>query len=151
MGLMYAAVFEEVSVSAIQDLFQIAAPSTGSVIVHGCYISQSASETSEQLPILVHRGSTDGSGGTTLTPSPLQVGGAAAESTVEANNTTQSTEGAFVHAEGFNVLNGWIWMPTPETRPTLSPSGRLVVELQVAPTAALTMNGVLLFEEVGGA
>ena len=151
MGLMYAAVFEEVAVSAIQDLFEIVAPATGSVIIHGCYISQSVSETSEQLPILVHRASTSGSGGSTPTPSPLQVGGAAAESTVEANNTTQGTEGAFIHAESFNVLNGWVWMPTPECRPVLSPSGRLVIELQTAPAAALTMNGVLLFEEVGGA
>lgn len=151
MGLMYAAVFEQVSVAAIQDLFEIVAPSTASVVIHGCYISQSASETSEQLPILVHRASTSGSGGSTPTPSPLQVGGAAAESTVEANNTTQGTEGTFIHAEGFNVLNGWMWMPTPECRPVLSPTGRLVIELQVAPSAALTMNGVLLFEEIGGA
>lgn len=150
MGNMYAAVFEQVSVSAIQDLFEIVAPSDAAVIIHGCYISQSASETSEQLPILVHRASTSGSAGSTPTPSPLEVGAPAAGSTVEANNTTQGTEGTFIHAEGFNVLNGWMWMPTPECRPVLSPIGRLVVELQVAPAAALTMNGVLLFEEIGG-
>lgn len=151
MGRMYAVVFEQVAVSAVVDFFQLTAASTCSVIIHACYISQAVSETSEQLPILVHRGSTDGSGGASPTPSPLEEGDAAAESAAETNNTSQSTEGVFIHAETFNVLNGWIWRPTPECRPVLSPSGRLVVELQTAPAAELTMNGVLLFEEIGGA
>jgi hypothetical protein len=42
-----------------------------------------------------------------------------------------------------------IWW-TPETRPVLSPSGRLIVELQTTPADALTMSGTLYFEEIGG-
>lgn len=150
---MYAAVFEKVAVSAVQDLFEIVAPSDAVVIIHGWSIGQSSDagdSESEQLNILVHRGSTSGSGGTTVTPSPMQVGDAAFGGTVEANNTTQGTEGAFIDARTFNVMAGIEVIYTPETRPTLSPSGRLIIELQDAPGDALTMNGSVFFEEIGG-
>jgi len=150
MGRMYSAVFEEVSVSAAQDLFEINAPSDASVVVHGCEISQSSDTDSEMLNILIHRASASGSGGSSVTASPLEVGDAAFGGTVEANNTSGGTEGTKIHAACFNVLNGWLWMPTPECRPVISPSGRLVIELQTAPGDALTMSGTVYFEEVGG-
>lgn len=150
MGRMYSATFEEVAVSAVQDLFEINAPSDAIVVVHGFEISQSSDTDSEQLNLLVHRGSTSGSGGSTPTVVPLAVGDTGAGVTVEANNTSQSTEGAFIHSAAFNVLNGYLWMPTPETRPVISPSGRLIIELQTAPGDELTMSGTVYLEEIGG-
>jgi hypothetical protein len=41
-----------------------------------------------------------------------------------------------------------VW--TPETRPILSPSRRLTVELVNAPADSITMSGTILFEEIGG-
>jgi hypothetical protein len=32
----------------------------------------------------------------------------------------------------------------------ISPSGRLVIELQAAPADSVTMDGVVYFEEIGG-
>ena len=150
MGRMYSVTFEEVAVSAVQDLFEINAPSDAIVVVHGFEISQSSDTDSEQLNLLVHRGSTSGSGGSTPTPAPMEVGDAAFGGTVEANNTTQSTEGTIIHSAAFNVLNGYVHWWTPETRPAISPSGRLIIELQTAPADALTMSGVVYFEEIGG-
>lgn len=153
MGLIYSAVFEEVAVTAAQDLFEITAPSDAAVRVHSLHIGQStdAGDTeSEQLNILIHRGSTSGSGGTTVTPSPTNTGYPAAGSTVEANNTTQGTEGAQVHADCFNVMSGYQMIWTPETRPVISPSGRIIVELQTAPADSITMSGTIYFEEIGG-
>lgn len=150
MGRMYSAVFEEVAVSAVQDLFEINAPADAIVIIHGFEISQSSDTDSEMLNLLVHRASASGSGGSAPTASPLEVGDAAFGGTVEVNNTSQGTEGVHIHAASFNVLNGYMWMPTPEMRPVISPSGRLVVELQTAPADALTMSGTIYFEEVGG-
>lgn len=154
MGRMYSAVFEEVSVSgAAQDLFRVSAPSDAIVVVHRVTISQSSDagdSESEQLNVLIHRGSTDGSGGSSPTPAPMEVGDAAFGGTVAANNTTQSTEGTQIHAESFNVMAGLDIVWTPETRPVISPSGRLVVELQTTPADALTMSGVIYFEEIGG-
>lgn len=152
-GRMYTAVFEEVAVTAAQDLFEIVAPADSAVVVHGFGVSQSSDAgdaASEQLNILVHRGSTSGSAGSTPTPAPLSVGDAAFGGTVEANNTTQSTEGTQLWAECFNVMAGLsVWFP-PEARPVISPSGRLIIELQTAPADSLTMSGWVVFEEIGG-
>lgn len=147
---MYTATFEEVAVSAAEDLFEINAPSDGVVVVHGLEISQSSDTDSEQLNLLIHRASTSGSGGSTPTARPLEVGDPAFGGTVEANNTSQGTEGTILHSAAFNVLNGYVWWPTPECRPVISPSGRLVVELQTTPGDALTMSGTIYFEEIGG-
>lgn len=153
MGRMYSATFEEVAVTAVQDLFEINAPADAVVVLHGLIISQSSDagdSESEQLNVLIHLGSTTGSGGTTPTARPMELGDAAFGGTVEANNTTQSTEGTFIHAESFNVMAGLqIWW-TPETRPVVSPSDRIIIELQTAPADSLTMSGTVYFEEIGG-
>lgn len=150
---MFSAVFEEVAVSAVQDLFEVNAPADAVVVIHGLVISQSSDagdSESEQLNVLIHRGSTSGSGGSAPTARPMEIGTPAFGGTVEVNNTSQSTEGVHIHAECFNVMAGLqIWW-TPETRPVLSPSGRLIVELQTAPADALTMSGTIYFSEQGG-
>lgn len=153
LGRMYSAVFEKVAVSAAQDLFEIVAPSDAIVVIHSIKLGQSSDagdSESEQLNILLHRGSTSGSAGSSVTPSPLQVGDAAFGGTVEANNTTQGTEGTFIDAICFNVMAGMQEILTPELEVVLSPSGRLIIELQDAPGDALTMNGSVQFREIGG-
>lgn len=153
MGRMYSAVFEEVAVTVAQDLFRVSAPADAVVVVHRVTISQSSDagdSESEQLNVLIHRGTTDGSGGSTPTARPMEVGDAAFGGSVGANNTTQSTEGTQLHAESFNVMAGLDIVWTPETRPVISPSARLVVELQTAPADSLTMSGSIYFEEIGG-
>ena len=153
MGRMYSATFEEVAATVAQDLFELVAPADMSVSIHGLVVSQSTDAgdaESEQLNVLIHRGSTSGSGGSTPTPSPLQLGDAASTVTVEANNDTQGTEGVFIHSECFNVMAGLAIWWTPETRPYISPSGRLIVELQTAPADSITISGTIYFEEIGG-
>lgn len=152
MGRMYSATFEEIAVTAAQDLFEINAPATAAVAIHSVVISQSSDAgdaQSEQLSVLIHRGSTSGSGGATVTARPLMVGYAAFAGTVERNNTTQSTEGNQIHAECFNVMAGLNIVWTPETRPHIAPSGRLIIELQTAPADSLTMSGTVYFEAIG--
>ena len=153
MGRMYSATFEEVAVSVVQDLFRVSAPSDAIVVVHRVTISQSSDagdSESEQLSVLIHRGTTDGSAGSTPVARPMELGTVAFGGTVGANNTTQSTEGVFIHAEAFNVMAGLDIVWTPETRPVITPSARLVVELQTAPGDELTMSGTIYFEEIGG-
>lgn len=152
MSRIYSAVFEEVAVTVVQDLFEIVAPADGIVVVHGIWVSQSSDAgdvASEQVNILIHRGSTSGSGGSTLTPSPLDFGDPAFGGVVEANNTTQATEGTQLFSDSFNVMAGWQFLPTPEMRLVIPPSGRLIVELQTAPADSLTMSGTVVFEEIG--
>lgn len=153
MGRMYAATFASVAVTAAQDLFTIGAPSDACVIIHSVQIGQSSDAKDaedEQLPLLVHRPSAAGSGGTAGTARPLNVGDAAFGGTVDLNDTTQSTPGNIILADAFNVRAGWVWIPTPECRPVISPSGFLTIELAAAPADSLTMSGTVMLEEIGG-
>lgn len=153
MGRIYTGVFEQVAVTAVQDLFELVAPSDAVVAVHALYLSQNTDVgdgEAEALPILIHRGSTSGSGGTTPTARPMNVGDAAFGGTLEVNNTSQSTEGNQILAIDWNIRAPLEIVWTPETRPILSPSGRINVELQAAPTDSITCNGTLIFEEIGG-
>lgn len=151
MGRMYSAVFNRVAVTAVQDFFEINAPSSAAVILHALFISQDSDAgdaQSEQLNILIHRGSSTGSGGSTPTARPMRPNDAAFGGSVEANNTTQSTEGNILHCESFNVAAGLQLIWTPEMRPVIEPSGRLIIELQTAPADSLTMSGTVYFESV---
>lgn len=153
MGRIYTSNFEKVAVSAVQDLFEIVAPSDAVVRILGWTIGQSSDAgdaESEQLNVLLHRGSTSGSGGSSVTPSPNELGDAAFGGTTEANNTTPGTEGVFLDARCFNVMAGIEVIYTPENYKTMSPSGRIILLLQDAPVDALTMNGSITFEEIGG-
>lgn len=150
---MYSVVFEEVAVTAVQDFFELVAAADSVVVLHSVAITQSSDagdSSDEQLSIIFHLGSTSGSGGLTPTAQPLMLGDAAFGGTPETNNTTQSTEGTILHGEAFNIRNGFLYLPTPETRITISPSDRLIIELQTAPADSLTMSGTAVIEEIGG-
>jgi hypothetical protein len=150
---MYTATFEEVAVTAVQDLFEIVSAADSVTVIHSIKISQSSDagdSESEQLNMLIHRGSTSGSGGSTPTPAPMNLGDAAFGGTVEANNTSQSTEGTILGSYCFNVMAGLDIVFTPEERIVISPSGRVIIELQTAPNDSLTMSGTVVLEEIGG-
>ena len=89
MGRYYVCQFEDVAVTAAQDLFEVAAPSTGIVVIHKWVIFQTTDTgdaAEEILEIETVRGDgsvTSGSGGSTDTPEPIDNGDAAAGSTVE--------------------------------------------------------------------
>jgi hypothetical protein len=155
MGRVYSAVFEGVSVSAVQDFFELTAAATCVVAVHEVHITQDDGETSEQLPVHIIRVPatvTGGSGGAAVTPRKMQSGDPAATTAVERNNTTVATTTGTLEVlrrAGDNILNGWHWVFTPEARLWLAPSGVLVVRLVTAPGSALVMSGEVIFEELG--
>lgn len=157
MGRMYAAVFEDVAVTAAQDFFEIDPATDKPVIIHGFGLYQStdlADAAEEILRISIVRGhSTSGSGGSTFTPTPLgsSADTAAGDTTVEINNTTiASTAGVTVYVHYFNIRAGIeMWYP-PEARPAASAANTtIVLRLLAAPTDSLTMGGFIVFEEMG--
>lgn len=154
MGRRYTAALDALSVSAVCELFNVIAPADAVVAIHEVLITQDAGETSEQLPVRIFRTATDQSAkGSANTPAPLEVGDAAFGGTVRTNVLTAetfATETTMLFCQSQNVLNGWHWLWTPETRPILSPSGKLCIKLDAAPAAALTFSGYVVFEEIGG-
>jgi len=159
MGQIYDAIFQAVAVTALQDLFEILAPSDAAVIIHGWEMLQTsdvgdAEEEILQIETVRGLGSTTGSGGTTVTTQAKEEGFSAAASIVEANNTTRLTAGG----GSLEILESFGWnnriplekIYTPETRPIISPSDHWTLSLPVAPSDEFTMSGKVTFEEVGG-
>jgi hypothetical protein len=153
---MYTAVFSGVAVTAQQDLFELVAPSDAIVMIHAIELSQSTEvgdAAEEGLSILLKSGSTtSGSGGTTPTPAPVQLGDAAFGGTCEANNTTKASNGTIVthYSWNWNVRTEFVRIFTPEARPILTPSRRCTLELATTPADSVTMSGTIVFEEIGG-
>ena len=58
MGRMYAAYFEEVAATAVQDFFELIPAADSAVRVHALFVGQSsdaADAEAEQVAVLVHR------------------------------------------------------------------------------------------------
>ncbi|HUU97532.1 MAG TPA: hypothetical protein VM487_17490 [Phycisphaerae bacterium] len=149
---VYKASFGGVSVTAIQDLFEINAPATRTIEILSWWIGQSSDFGDAQAEVLrlqVSRATTSGSVGTTVTARPSEPGEAAFSGTVEANNTTQAGTTTVMEEYTFNVAVGFAWIYSPEERPVIAPSGRIVLELPVAPVDALTMSGTVAFRITG--
>jgi hypothetical protein len=154
LPVTYAATFSAIAASAAQDVFEIVAPSGAKVAIREIVLGQYSDfgdAEAELLSLLMLRGyTTSGSGGASVTPSPLRSGEAAASSTVERNNTTVASSGSPVtlRSESFNVAAGYRYYPVPEERIILAPSERFVVRI-TAPADAITLNGTLVFDEIG--
>lgn len=159
MGRMYAIHFNDVAVTAAQDLFEIVNPADSVMILHEFEITQSSDAgdaASEQLKVSVKKGigSTSGSGGSAATVSKIQTGDAAAGITAEVNNTSQAVAGGGsltrLLAMAGHVQAGIHHLPTPECRLVFSPSEVCIISLDAAPTDSLTMSGYAIVEEIGG-
>lgn len=154
LGRMYTAQVSAIAVTAIQDFFEVNAPADSAVVIHSIRIAQYSDvgdAAAEMLPVQISRSTgSSGSGGTTPTARPHNLGTVAFGGTVEVNNTTQATTTTVLLSDAFNIRAGWLYNPPPDERMVISPSGRLVVELPVAPADELTMEGSITFEEIGG-
>jgi len=154
----YTASFNQVSISAVQDLWEILFPSDCAALLLGIYFSQNTDVADAEEEILytslrrVTGAPTSGSGGSTPTPRPTQTGMPASGATVEANNTTQLSGGTNVVLEPieFNLRLPDKSIYIPEERYIFSPSERVVLELEKAPADAITASGFIKWTEIGG-
>lgn len=159
MGRKFTVQFDNVSVTAAQDFFEIITGATQCLRVLSAFIGQSSDAgdaSAELLRVTMKRASgtyTTGSGGTTPTPAPHDFVSPAFGSTVRANSTTAAVVGTgaltVLLAETFNVQSGWYYTPTPEEAIEINPSQALIINLPAAPADALTMSGRVTFEVIG--
>jgi hypothetical protein len=155
MGRIYTVAFENVAVSAVQDFFEVTPADDKPVRLLWARITNVVTETSEQLRIRIKRlpaTVTSGSGGSSPTIQKATSSDASAGFAAEANNTTQATTSSTAQvlwAEGFNVLSGWDYLPTPETVFTFVQGEALIIDLPTAPGASINMSGTICIEELG--
>lgn len=162
--MLYVATFAALAVSAAQDVFEIVAPSDSVIEIWDFRLGQYSDFGDAQAEILsvqFIRGHTvAGSGGAAATPEPLVPGGRASGATVVTNNTTVATGGSpkVLLADVMNIQAGYWYYPAIPNYPNQLPSFNERFKLAksqrgvfriTAPADALTMNGTLLFKELG--
>jgi len=158
VGLIYVATFEDIAITAAQDLFEIVAPSNSRVVIREFEIGQESDEgdaQAEMLGLKIIRGYTSaGSGGAAVTPYPVAPwsGAATAGSTVKRNNTTIASGGTpkLMRATAWNVMGGYRYYPGFRGERIMLDAGeRCVFRLPNAPIDSLTCHATLVFEELG--
>lgn len=156
MGRLYTVQFEKISVSALQDLFEIKGAVGKTLKVKRLILSDvdvSPLPAAQMLPIrarFLPATVTSGSGGSTPTPQKTDQGDAAASFTAGANNTTKATTNGTAVTfleDGFHIYNGY---DKPISGPAVvDPSTSIVLELITAPSGPITLSGTIEVEETG--
>jgi hypothetical protein len=153
-GRMYSINFADVSVSATQDLINITATAGMAFKIHRIELGQRTLTAWESKPVKLIRlpvTVTAGSGGTTVTPRPMNNGDAAATVTAHANDTTAATTSGTattLMARDWEFLNGFLVVFTPDERPVIAPSQTVALNLPTAPSGATLASGTILIEEL---
>jgi hypothetical protein len=122
------------------------------------WAGQQASETSDQLGIMLALKASAFGTYTSTTPTPHFIGGrasgiaggaAGAEGTA---GTDAATEGAGtvtpIIYDGFNNLNGWLWVPTPEERIVIPADTAIILKIVGTPAALGNWSAGITFEEL---
>ena len=121
-------------------------------------VSQQGTSTSQELGIILGQKASAFGTYTATTPAPTSIGSVASAITGSTSNaaagagTDATAEGAgtvtTTKAEGFNNLNGYLWIPTPEERIWIGPDLTFLVKLRGTPTTLTGWNAEILFREM---
>ena len=154
MGRVYSLSFKDVAVAAAQDLLGVTTSASVPIAIHSVTLTQKTLTAWEAKNVLFRRVPatvTQGSGGTTPTPRPMNANDTAAGGTYHVNDTTAATSSGTIvdiHSEEWNFLNGLYWLPPPEDRPIIRISEGFMVNLVTAPSGSMTSSGTIIFEEL---
>lgn len=153
----YIVEYENQSVSAAVDLFELKAASDIIAVVYELGWHQtSSSATNEILSCPIKRvssASTSGSGGSSPTKYRTSSGLVAASSTVEVLNTTQISIGSTDYHLPLSINGSQLDRKITMTRRDqviISPSQFFVWQLNTAPTTTLTLSAYIKWAEFGG-
>ncbi len=135
------------TVATAITIVQITAPATSGVTLMRAWVTQSSSTTSAQAVIQINRKSATATG-TAYTPVKLNTGDGAAVATALHTASAEGTDTDILIREGFNILNGWLYLPIPEERIQIPPSGILGLKFPTAPASATYEYGVAFEENV---
>ena len=158
-GLMYTAQFSNVSVTnAVQDIWQVTAAVTASVLIHSWRVTVVPTITSGvaqdvRINLQILNRSTAGSGGTTVTP--VAVNKRNSVSAVSTWNrtvvTSQGTAGNIISGEQVSIIVPYERIYTPDQRvvlPAAASGSYISLFLTTAPGAAYNVSSEVYFDEI---
>ena len=132
--------------STARTILQINAAATRAVEILEAWVTFN-STTSTQIEVRWKRVSTAGTG-TASTEVALR-GSVAPTATVTENHTAEGTIGDLLPRRWINYLNGLNYIPVPEARIFVPPSGRLALDLPTAPGASVNITAGIIWAEIG--
>lgn len=163
LGRAYALTFENVGITAAQDLFYIKPAADKPCLIEAIYLSNvggaaDAGDAQEEifrlvmnrLPATVTVGS-GGSASATGTLNPLAGNDAANGFTGRTNDTTPATTSGTARtilADGWNIRIPYVWMPTPEHRPMVANAEAIVFKLLSTPADSVSTSGTIIVREI---
>lgn len=153
-GRGYTVSFDNVAVTAGQDLFELVPASNKPIAVFGLCVAQSSDvgdAAEEILRYSIIRGYTTSGNGGSFTPSKIDPSDGAASFTAEINGTTLASTGTpdTVHVDGFNVRSGLqLWLPPEAWWRCSAGETRMVCRILSTPADSLTMTGTVYVKEV---
>src|SRR5262245_3681375 len=121
MSRIYTVGFDDVAVSAAQDLLSVQIAAGNPIRLHELTINQRTLTAWEAKPLRFYSvtGSPTITGGTSQTPRPNDRSNSVASAcTVKSNHTTVFTGGTavIIRPDEFMFLNGFFYLPVPEDR-----------------------------------
>lgn len=156
MGRLYTVDIAPTAITVAADVIELTPADDKPIVVHGFSILQTTDTgdaAEEIIGLLWVRGhTTSGSGGTAVTPRPINPSDTAAGFAAEALNTTAASAGTSVNLQrhGWNVRVPLDVIYTPETRPQASQANTtLVLRMAAAPVDSITISGCIVVEEQG--
>lgn len=161
MSRPYVLTFEQVTVTAAQDLCTLPGPAAGQFRISRVWVgaSDTTAPTNQQLAVrarFLPATVTLGTGGTgTITPSRVDPGDAACTVTTARTNdaTTKATTSATavtLYENGVNIFAGDNKSWPPGKGPIIGSGEALVWELLSTVTGTVHLSGGIEFEAVGG-
>jgi hypothetical protein len=158
MGRMYRIVAEGISLGQTDtgDLLEIQGANGQLAVVHGLRVTQRDQELAQQFRLRTVRRSAPPLGTpVTVTPTPQLPGDAPASVTVFAGlipTADVGPESALLDSDNQSLPNGFVYIPTPETRTTIIGSGSILA-LHVpdahGQTGNVVFDVVVDLEEIG--
>lgn len=152
MPYTYIAEINATAFTAARTLVQVKAGASCALEIIAVGISQVTKSTSELWRVSVLR-KTAAATVTSFTPlkmestlpASLAVGGTSATGY---NATAEGTDGDILHEDHFNLLNGgWLWLPVPDERIWVPPSGIIAVKNFTTPAASTTLTAYIKWKE----
>jgi hypothetical protein len=160
---VYSVVMNNQTIIASGDLVIIHTDSTlatggSNIRILRAWCAQTATETSEQLGIQLALQASAFGTYTATTPAPHFVGGRVSGIT-GATTGAEGTAGTDASAnaagsktpivvDGFNNLNGWLWVPTPEERIVLPADTAIVLAMIGTATTLTNWSAGITYEEL---
>lgn len=151
-GRVYGMAIDNVTVAALQDIFSTKMGAANGMRIHWIHL-ESNSIAASPLRMRLRRATatiTQGTGGTVITPYPVDVNDTlASAATGHANDTSQATTtGAFTLVAGFqwDTVLPWDFLPAPEDRPACAAAQGFVLDIPATPTS-IVLSGFIQWSE----